>query len=356
MNPESYYCGKTVLVTGGVGSIGSFLVREIIKQDPKSVRVFDNNESGLFDLEQDLASKKIRSFVGDIRDKDRLTMAMEGVDIVFHAAALKHVPLCEFNPFDAVKTNVVGTQNVLDAAFAQGVQKVITISTDKAVNPSNVMGATKLLAERLTISANSYRGHKKTAFSCVRFGNVLNSRGSVVPLFVKQIQEGGPITVTHPDMRRFFMDIPSATHLILTAGMLSCGNEIFILKMPAIRIMDLAKVMREKLAPHYGFELKDIPITVVGARCGEKIDEVLMTPDETACAYENDEMYLVLPKNIPYADYSPSDAVPAGFQASTVHSFSSENARLITKEEIRSILCDLDIGLPPHFTCQKRDN
>jgi FlaA1/EpsC-like NDP-sugar epimerase len=343
MDVESYYCGKTVLVTGGVGSIGSFLVREILKYDPKSVRVFDNNETGLFDLEQDLASEKIRSFIGDIRDKDRLTMAMEDVDIVFHAAALKHVPLCEFNPFDAVKTNVVGTQNVLDAAFAQGVQKVITISTDKAVNPSNVMGATKLLAERLTISANNYRGHKKTAFSCVRFGNVLNSRGSVIPLFVKQIQKGGPITVTHPDMRRFFMDIPSATHLILTAGMLSCGNEIFILKMPAMRIMDLAEVMRTKFASRYGFEPEDIPITVVGVRCGEKIDEVLMTLDETTCVFENDEMYIVLPNDIPYVNYSPSEAVPPGFQRARVDSFSSENARLITKEEISSLLCYIDL-------------
>lgn len=343
MDLNSFYCGKTVLVTGGVGSIGSFLVREILKHDPKSVRVFDNNESGLFDLEQDLASKKIRSFVGDIRDKDRLTMAMDGVDIVFHAAALKHVPLCEFNPFDAVKTNVIGTQNVLDAAFTQGVQKVITISTDKAANPSNVMGATKLLAERLTISANNYRGHKKTTFSCVRFGNVLNSRGSVVPLFAKQIQKGGPITVTHPDMRRFFMDIPSASHLILTAGMLSCGNEIFILKMPALRIMDLAEVMRATFAPRYGFEPETIPISVVGVRCGEKIDEVLMTLDETTSVFENNEMYIVLPNTIPYSDYSPLETVPPGFQPATVNSFSSENARLITKEEIISLLCGLEI-------------
>lgn len=342
MDLKNYYHGKTILVTGGVGSIGSFLVREILKYDPHSVRVFDNNETGLFDLEQDLASKKIRSFIGDIRDKDRLTMAMEGVDIVFHAAALKHVPLCEFNPFDAVKTNVLGTQNVLDSAFAQGVQKVITISTDKAVNPSNVMGATKLLAERLTISANSYRGHKKTVFSCVRFGNVLNSRGSVVPLFIKQIQKGGPITVTHPDMRRFFMDIPSATRLILTAGVLSCGNEIFIMKMPAIRIMDLAEVMREIFAPRYGFEPESIPISVVGVRCGEKIDEVLMTSDETTCVFENDEMYILMPNHIPYADYSPSDAVPLEFQPATVDSFSSEDVKLITKAEIQELLAVFD--------------
>jgi len=342
MDLGSFYHGKTVLVTGGVGSIGSYLVKELLKYEPKSVRVFDNNESGLFDLEQELDPRKLRSFVGDIRDKDRLTMAMEDVDIVFHAAALKHVPLCEFNPFDAVKTNVVGTQNVLDAAFAQNVQKVITISTDKAVNPSNVMGATKLLAERLTISANNYRGHKRTTFSCVRFGNVLNSRGSVVPLFLKQIQKGGPITVTHPDMRRFFMDIPSATHLILTAGMLSCGNEIFILKMPAIRILDLAEVMRDTLAARYGIKPDAVPISIVGVRCGEKIDEVLMTLDETTCVFENDEMYIVLPNEIPYVDYSPSDAVPAGFIPATVGSFSSGDTRLITKEVIGSILQKYD--------------
>ena len=344
MDLKNFYHGKTVLVTGGVGSIGSFLVREILKYDPHSVRVFDNNETGLFDLEQDLDYKKIRSFIGDIRDKDRLTMAMEGVDIVFHAAALKHVPICEFNPFDAVKTNVIGTQNVLDAAFAQGIQKVITISTDKAVNPSNVMGATKLLTERLTISANNYRGHvKKTVFSCVRFGNVLNSRGSVIPLFVKQIQKGGPITVTHSDMRRFFMNIPSAIHLILTAGMLSCGNEIFILKMPTMSIMDLAEVLRDELAPRYGFDPGTIPIIVVGLRGGEKIDEVLMTIDETTCAFENSEMYIVLPKDIPYVEYSPSEAVPPGFQPATVDSFSSKEARLITKDEIRTLLRDLDL-------------
>jgi len=338
MTANNYYKNKKILITGGVGSIGSHLVREIFKYEPEYIRVFDNNESGLFDLEQELNSAKVRPLIGDIRDKERLAMAMENVEIVFHAAALKHVPLCEFNPFDAVKTNVVGTQNVLDAALEQGVQKVITISTDKAVNPSNVMGATKLLAERLTISANSYRGQKRTVFSCVRFGNVLNSRGSVVPLFIKQIQKGGPITVTHPDMRRFFMDMPSATNLILTAGMLSCGNEIFILKMPAIRIMDLAEVLRVKYAPHYGFNPEDIPITVVGVRRGEKIDEVLMTLDETACAYENDEMYLVLPKDIPYMDYSPLEAIPPGFLPAAEDSFSSENARIMTKEEIGFIL------------------
>jgi FlaA1/EpsC-like NDP-sugar epimerase len=342
MDIASFYHGKRILVTGGVGSIGSHLVREILNYEPEYIRVFDNNESNLYDFEQELNSIKIRPLIGDIRDKERLAMAMENVEIVFHAAALKHVPLCEFNPFDAVKTNVIGTQNVLESAYAQGVRKVITISTDKAVNPSNVMGATKLLAERLTISANSYRGKKKTVFSCVRFGNVLNSRGSVVPLFVKQIQKGGPITVTHPDMRRFFMDIPSATNLILNAGMHSCGNEIFILKMPAVRIMDLAEVMREKFSSRYGFQQEDIPITIIGMRYGEKIDEVLLTLDETARTYENDDMYLVLPKEKPYGVSSSLNTAPPGFQEATADSFSSDNARLLTKEEIGSILCNLD--------------
>jgi FlaA1/EpsC-like NDP-sugar epimerase len=342
MDSENYYHEKTVLVTGGVGSIGSYLVKEILKYDPHSVRVFDNNETGLFDLEQDLASKKIRSFIGDIRDKERLAMAMESVDIVFHAAALKHVPLCEFNPFDAVKTNVIGTQNVLDAAFNQGVEKVITISTDKAVNPSNVMGATKLLAERLTISANSYRGRKKTIFSTVRFGNVLNSRGSVVPLFAKQIQKGGPITVTHPDMRRFFMNVHEASHLILSAGKLSKGSEIFILKMPAILIKDLAEVMRANLAPHFGFRPEDISIQFIGMRSGERIDEILMTSDEASCAYENDEMYVVLPKEKNYWKDPSLNGAQAGFRPAAMHSFSSENAKLLTKEEIGSILFNLN--------------
>lgn len=344
MDIAEFYRGKTILVTGGAGSIGSFLVKELLKFEPNSIRVLDNNETGLFDIEQALKSDKIRLLVGDIRDKERLNVAMEGVDIVFHAAALKHVPLCEFNPFDAVKTNVIGTQNVLDAAYSQGVRKAITISTDKAVNPSNVMGATKLLAERLTISANSYRGHKLSVFSSVRFGNVLNSRGSVVPLFSKQIQNGGPITVTHPEMRRFFMDIPSAAQLIFKAGMLSLGNEIFILKMPAARIIDLAEEMRSLLAPAYGFDPEDISIEIVGTRIGEKIDEELLVLDETSNVYENDDMYLLLPKHLPYnVDYFNCAQVPLGFQPATMDSYSSKDARLLTREEISALLRGLGL-------------
>lgn len=341
MKIADFYSGQKVLVTGGVGSIGNVLVREIFRYEPEFIRIFDNNETGLFDLEQELQSGKIRSLIGDIRDKDRLTMAMENVDIVFHTAALKHVPLCEFNPFDAVKTNVLGTQNVLESALIQGVGKVITVSTDKAVNPSNVMGATKLLAERLTISANSYQGHKNTIFSCVRFGNVLNSRGSVVPLFLNQIKKGGPVTITHPDMKRFVMDIPSATRLILMAGMLAQGREVFILKMPAIRIVDLAEVMIEMLAPNFGYDSKSVPIELIGLRCGEKIDEVLMTVDETMSAFENDNLYYILPKKRPYGDEQISHLVPVGFHEAISGEYSSDNAKILDKVQIRALLQEI---------------
>lgn len=343
MDLETFYRGKTILVTGGAGTIGSFVVRELLKFEPKSIRVFDNNETGLYDLEKDLSNPAIRLLVGDVRDRERLMVAMEDVDIVFHAAALKHVPLCEFNPFDAVKTNVIGTQNVLDMAYAQAVKKVITVSTDKAVNPSNVMGATKLLAERLTISANSYRGHKKTSFSAVRFGNVLNSRGSVIPLFLKQIEKGGPITITHPDMRRFFMDIPSAAQLILKTGMLSLGSEIFILKMQAMRIMDLAEEMRRLCSPRRGFVPDDIDIEIVGVRNGEKLDEELMILDETSSIYESDDMYLVIPESIPYSQSSSFLRVPDGFFPTTQTSFSSSNARMLTRKEISDLLIKIGV-------------
>lgn len=296
-NDLNYYKNKIILVTGGSGSIGREIVKKLLNVEPKSVRIFDNNETELFDLEQELNSKIVRTFIGDVRDKDRLNRAFENVDIVFHAAALKHVPLCEYNPFDAVKTNVLGTQNVLDAALDNNVEKVIMVSTDKAVNPINVMGATKLLSERLTISANFYRGNKITKFSCVRFGNVLNSRGSVVPIFKKQIQSGGPVTITDTNMTRFIMHIPDAADLILKAGQIAQGKEIFILKMQAVNIIDLAEVMIEKLAPNYGHLTEEIEIEIIGRRIGEKMYEELMTDSETYYAVDDGELYILNSNN-----------------------------------------------------------
>ena len=325
-----FYSEKTILVTGCAGSIGSEIVRTLLKFNPKVIRVFDINESGLFELEQELKSEKIRLFIGDIRDKDRLKRAMEGVDIVFHADALKHVPLCEYNPFEAVKTNVIGVQNLIDVALDEEVEKFITISTDKAVNPTNVMGATKLLAERITIAANLYKGRRAIAFSVVRFGNVLNSRGSLLPLIKEQIKKGGPVTLTDPQMTRFIMSMNDAINLVLKAGMLAKGGEIFILKMPAIKILDLIEVAVEELAPKYSHNPESISIEIVGKRPGEKLFEELMTGEEAMNAKELEDMYIVYGEKI----YNKEN----NLDYSQTVSYNSENTKHLTKEEIKNML------------------
>ncbi|HOS82962.1 MAG TPA: polysaccharide biosynthesis protein [Methanolinea sp.] len=336
MDVSDYYRGKSILVTGGVGSIGKELVKEILKLDVKALRVLDNNETGLFDLGNELRSDKIRLLVGDIRDKERLKRAMEGIDIVFHAAALKHVPLCEYNPFDAVKTNILGTQNVLNVALDEEVEKVIVISTDKAANPVNVMGATKLLAERLTLSANSYKGNRKTVFSCVRFGNVMATRGSVIPLFMKQIREGGPVTVTDPDMTRFIMDIKKATDLILKAGKMAQYGEIFIFKMPVIKIGDLVEAMISFCSEKKGQNIKDIEIKIIGTRPGEKKNEELMTEAESEYAYENENMFIVLPSYT--LDEFQNIVLPEGFCKSLKNRYSSSDEVPLPKKELINLL------------------
>ena len=330
---DNIFANKKILVTGATGSIGSELVRRLLKYDPSVIRIFSNDENAQFILEQELAKySNLRFFVGDIREKDRLRRAMDDIDIVFHAAALKHVPLCEYNPFEAVKTNVIGTQNLLEIAIDEEVEKVITISTDKAVNPINVMGATKLLAERLTIAANQYKGSRKTVFSCVRFGNVLASRGSVIPLFKSQIEKGGPLTVTDPEMQRFVMDISKAIGLVLESARLAKGGEIFILKMPTLKIGDLAEVMVEKLAPKYGFKPSQIAIRMVGKRDGEKSYEDLMTEDEALHAYETDDMFVIVPASKMKA-YEPIGRV-------SVKKYNSKIATKLTKKEVSKLLDD----------------
>jgi len=289
---SDFYKNKKVLVTGGSGSIGKKIVKELIKYDVDVIRVLDNNETELFNLENDLNSSKIKVFVGDIKDSQRLKSLFKDIDIIFHAAAYKHVPLCEYNPLDAVKTNVLGTQNVIDMAILCDVKKVILISTDKAVHPANVMGATKFLAERLMMAASAY-SDDGTKFSCVRFGNVLNSRGSVIPLFKKQLKQGGPITLTDEDMTRFIMNIYQASKLILQAGMLSQGGEIFILKMPAFKLSHLVDAMIEFYAPVYGYNPEEIDVKIIGKRPGEKLYEELMTSDEMLTAYDNGDLFII---------------------------------------------------------------
>jgi FlaA1/EpsC-like NDP-sugar epimerase len=328
---NSMFKGKTILVTGGVGSIGKEIIKELLKLDPCVVRVFDNNEAGLFELEKEVRHPALRSFLGDVRDKDRLKRAVEGVDVVFHAAALKHVPICEYNPFDAIKTNVIGTQNLIDVSLDEEVERVIVISTDKAANPNNVMGATKLLAERLTAAANVYKGPRKTIFTCVRFGNVMASSGSVMPVFEDQIKKGGPLTLTDKSMTRFMMPAIDAVKLVFKAVELSKGGEVFILKMPSMRIIDLAEIMVEELAPKYGFSPKDIKIKEVGPRPGEKIHEELMTKEEAHNALEMENMFVILPQLVltgyRYPSYMYRESKPA-----KVKEYSSAEKPLAKKE------------------------
>jgi len=318
---------RNILVTGGTGSIGSEIVRKVLQYAPKVIRVFSNDENGLFNLEQELQGySNLRFLVGDVRDKERLKMAVENIDFIFHAAALKHVPLCEYNPFEAVATNVIGTQNLIDVVTEA--EKVITISTDKAVNPVNVMGATKLLAERLTICADYYK--RKTVLSCVRFGNVLGSSGSVIPLFKKQIEKGGPITVTEPNMTRFVMSISRAVDLVLEATKMAQGGEIFIFKMPSVRMSDLTEVAIEEIAPKYGYNPKDIKINVIGKRAGEKRHEELMTEEEAMYAFETDEMFTLLPQTLGERQVTAKQA--------TVKRYLSQEQQLLSKSEIKELI------------------
>ena len=290
---SEYYDGKKILVTGGAGSIGKKIVKELIKYDVDVIRVFDNNETELFDLDNDLKSSKVKIFIGDIKDIQRLKYVFKDVDIIFHAAAYKHVPLCEYNPLDAVKTNILGTQNIIDMSIFCDVDKVVLISTDKAVHPANVMGATKFLAEKLIMAASANSDENSTKFSCVRFGNVLNSRGSVIPLFKKQLKHGGPITLTDEDMTRFVMNIYQAAELILEAGSISQGGEVFILKMPAFKVSDLVCAMIEHYAPQYGYKKDDIEVKIIGKRAGEKLYEELMTSDEMLNSFDNGNLFII---------------------------------------------------------------
>lgn len=289
----SIYTKQKILITGGTGTIGQHLIKELLKYEPEVIRILSRDEHKQFELQQQLSDyANIRYLIGDVRDEKRLIRAMEDIDYVFHLAAMKHVPACEYNPFEAVKTNVIGTQNVIQAALTNGVKRVLFTSTDKAIAPTNTYGATKLTAERL-ISASEYqKGPKQTIFSSVRFGNVMGSRGSVIPLFKEQILTKRCITITDPNMLRYMMTPTQAIELILKANELAQGGEVFVLKMPIIKLQDLADVMIEEMKRLY--EIREpIEIKVIGLRSGEKRFEELMTEDEARIALEMDDMYIL---------------------------------------------------------------
>ena len=293
MSVENEFKDKIVLVTGGTGSIGSELVRQILPYKPKQLRVFSRDETKQYELMEQLGSPMNVSLqIGDIRDKERLSFAFKGVDIVLHAAAMKHVAIGEYNPFEVVKTNIIGSQNVIDAAIKYKVKKVVGISTDKAVNPTSVLGISKLMMEKLFVTANYYTKKEETKFSCVRFGNVAWSRGSVLPSWKDQANRGQSINVTDEAMTRFFMSKDQAIQLVLRAAVLTNGGEIFTFKMPAIKLIDLAHLFIEKYYPD-----KKIAIKIVGQRDGEKTHEELSdSSDQYERIFADDEMYILVPR------------------------------------------------------------
>ena len=285
---------KKILITGGTGSIGLGLAKQLMKYKPNTIRILSNDENSIFEMKRLHQKNHILTFMmGDVRDRSRLDLAIKNIDIVFHAAAMKHVDICEQNPFDAVKTNVVGTSNILEASIIENVSKFVFISTDKATNPASTLGASKLLAERLTLDASSYRGKGKTIFSIVRFGNVIGSRGSVFQIFLDQIRKGKTITVTDSRMTRFIMSIPEATNLILEVTNIAKDGEVFILKMPSVKIIDLAKSMVKICKTKVEHNKNSSTINTSKLREGERFHEFLITHDEIPFCQDMGKMYKI---------------------------------------------------------------
>ena len=290
MSDIGKFDGKSVLVTGACGTVGAELVRQLARSGASRIVCVDNNESELFFVQHSYREfPTVEVYLADLRDIDSLKQRMHGIDVVLHAAALKHVGLCEDSPSQAVRTNIDGTQNVIDAAIAAGVERVIFTSSDKAVNPTNVMGTTKLMGERLMTAAAMSRSRGDTIFASTRFGNVLGSRGSVIPLFRKQIAAGGPVTLTDRRMTRFIMTLEEAAELVLQSVWLARGGEVFVTKMPVARIEDIALHLISKHAKD-GMEMREI-----GAKPGEKMYEELMNDEEVRRTYEVENFFVVLP-------------------------------------------------------------
>ena len=293
MSLSREFKGKNILITGGTGSIGMGLAKQLIKYNPKEIRIFSNDENSIFEAKENLGANHIYKFmVGDVRDKDRLNLAIRNVDIVFHTAAMKHITICEDNPFDAVKTNVVGTSNILEASIIEEVEKFVFISTDKATNPTSTLGGSKLLAERLTLDAGTYTGKGKTKFAIVRFGNVLGSRGSVFQIFQNQIKMKKPLTVTDKRMTRFIMSISEAASMILKVTKILKDGEIYILKMPSIRIEDLAKGMLHVYGSRFPDYRNTSSLKITKPR-GERFHELLITNEEMPFCHDIGDMYKI---------------------------------------------------------------
>lgn len=313
---------KTILVTGGTGSFGKKFIQKALEYDIKKIIVFSRDELKQYEMEQEYRDSRIRFFIGDVRDKERLYRAFNGVDIVVHAAAMKHVTACEYNPFEAVKTNINGAQNIIEAAIDCHVKKVIALSTDKACSPINLYGATKLASDKLFVAANSYVGERETRFSVVRYGNVVGSRGSVVPFF-KKIKATGVVPITDERMTRFWITLDQGVQFVLDSLERMDGGEIFVPKIPSMKVTDLARA----IAP--GCEMK-----IVGIRPGEKLHEAMITNDDARHTIEFDTYYVIQPE---FAWWS-FDYANTGKPLDETFSYTSDtNQQWLTVEELRAL-------------------
>ncbi len=325
-----YWKDKVILVTGGTGSFGKKFIELILKEyQPAKVIVYSRDELKQHEMRAaGFDHPDLRYFIGDIRDRDRLKRALNGVHYVVHAAALKQVPACEYNPMEAIKTNILGSSNVIDAALDAGVERVIALSTDKAVNPVNLYGATKLAAEKLFVQSNFYAAGTSTRFSCVRYGNVVGSRGSVVPVFLKQRQTG-TVTITDDRMTRFWISLEQGARFVIRCLEQMQGGEVFVPKIPSMRVIDLATT----IAP-------DAKVNIVGIRPGEKLHEALISEDEARTTIELDDMFVVQPAEAHWFGHAwerQGKPLPAGFRY-----VSDTNPDWMTIEEIRKMVAPFE--------------
>ena len=325
---------KTILITGGTGSFGKAFTKYVLTHyEPKKIIIYSRDEFKQFMMQNEFKEylPKLRFFIGDVRDKERLYRAFEGVDYVIHAAAMKQVPACEYNPNEAIKTNIHGAQNIIDAALDCGVKKVVALSTDKAVNPVNLYGGTKLVSDKLFIAANAYAGTKDICFSIVRYGNVAGSRGSVIPFFHKLIQNGATeLPITDYRMTRFWISLEEGVKLVIKALEEAKGGETFISKIPSFKITDLAEAM-----------LPGCKMPEVGIREGEKLHEIMVTVEDSLTTYEYDKHFIVYPQ-FDWSAHRKSE--PTGKRVSDGFSYSSDNnTEWLTVEEIRELIKTVDL-------------
>ena len=324
------FSGKKILITGGTGSLGIALTKKLLDEGAEQIRIFSRNELKQIEMESKFNDKRLRFLIGDIRDLPRLIRAMESVDIVFHIAALKHVPKIEYNPFEAIKTNVQGSQNVIDACLETNVERAICVSTDKAVSPLNTYGATKLLMEKLFVTALRYSNPEKhrTKFFAVRYGNVFGSSGSVIPKFIEQIKNGEKITVTDPTMTRFNITMDEALDFILKATEEGHGSEIFVPKLKSYVLSDIKKILTELL--------NDTKEEVIGIRPGEKLHETLINQDDILNTYEYKDMYLILDPQYNISDMQSNYKDIK--KNNSKQKYSSDMAEKLTMDELKKLI------------------